>query len=213
MSASGSPSDGAVLPPPQSVGADRLPRPLRERPCGGERQGRARRLDLAGFVLAVDERLHRRGGRRAVLRRDDQRHRPLRSPGAVAQGRQGSARLEPAGVVQPAARGRSAHDRAHGVSAAPASLGDPAAGHGRAAVDPARIAAQGAHQAVRRAGALARRAGRRRRGSPQHFRQGDARAAVRGPRPYADRAAARRAGRFQGAARPTFPPPTGSRST
>ena len=50
------------------------------------------------------------------------------------------------------------------------------------------------------AGVLARRAGRRRRGSPRHFRQGDARAAVRGSRSHPDRAAARRAGRLQGAA-------------
>ena len=47
---------------------------------------------------------------------------------------------------------------------------------------------------------VAWRAGRRRRGSPQHFRQGDARAAIRGSRPDADRAATRRAGRFQNAA-------------
>ena len=135
-----------------------------------------------------------------VLRRVDQRHRHLRPQRAVAQGRQGSARLEPAGVVQPAARGRSAHDRAHRVSAPPASVRHSAAGHRRAAADPPRIAGQGAHQAIRRAGAFARRAGGRRRGAPQHFRQGDARAAVRRPRPHADRAATRRAGRFQNAA-------------
>ena len=46
---------------------------------------------------------------------------------------------------------------------------------------------------------LAWGAGRRRRGSSQHCRQGDARAAVRGPRPDADRAAPRRAGRLQDA--------------
>ena len=47
--------------------------------------------------------------------------------------------------------------------------------------DPARIAGQGDRQAIRGAGALAWRAGHRRRGSPRHFRQGDARTAVRGP--------------------------------
>ena len=36
-----------------------------------------------------------------------------------------------------------------------------------------------------RAGAVARRAGPRRRGAPRHLRQGDAWAAVRGPRPHA----------------------------
>src|ERR1700722_19779375 len=62
--------------------------------------------------------------------------RALSSPGmsvsirAVAQGRQGSARLEQARFVQPTARSRPAHDRPLGASAAPASLGPSAGGYG-----------------------------------------------------------------------------------
>ena len=95
----------------------------------------------------------------------------------------------------------------------PLARRNPAAGQWRAALHPARVAGQGDRQAIRGAGAFAQRAGRRGRGSPRHFRQGDARTAVRGPRPHAHLAAARRAGRLQGAARPMFRPPTSSRST
>ena len=52
----------------------------------------------------------------------DQRHRDQRPRRAVAEGRQGAADLEPARAHQPAARGRSADDRAYAGAAPPAAL-------------------------------------------------------------------------------------------
>ena len=124
-SASGSPSDvrEASLSPPSHARAARSPRPLlRERLRGGGGQGRARRPDLAGFVLVLDESLDRRGGRGAVLRRVHQRHRPLRSAGALAQGRQGSSRLDPLALFNRRLEVDQLTIGQHAVSAASASL-------------------------------------------------------------------------------------------
>ena len=153
--------------------------------------------DLISKALSTrdDQRLHRRGRRRALVRRVDQRYRALRSRRSVVEDRQGPAGVEPAGAAQAPARGRSADDRPSAVSAASASRRKPAAGNDVAPVDPARIAGQGDRQAVRHQGALARRAGHRRRRAARHRRQGEAGAAVRRPRSQTNVATARRAGR------------------
>ena len=150
-------------------------------------QGGARRPDLEGALDPVDQRLHRRGRWRALLRCVDQRHRPVRSHGTMVEDRQGPAGVEPARAVQATPRSRSAHDRPSAVFAAPASRRSrAAAGHDGACVDPARIARQSDHQAIRRAGTCARRACSRRRRAPRPLRQGDPGAAFRGPRPQRD---------------------------
>ena len=131
MSASGRLSDGvASLPHPiEGAGDDRrAPGALRVGRRGRAGQGRARRPDLEGALHAVDQRLHRRRRRRALLRRVDQRYRALRSRRPVAEDRQGPADLEPARAAQAAARGRPADDRPRAVPPPPASIRGRAAG-------------------------------------------------------------------------------------
>ena len=100
---------------------------------------------------SLDPGFGRRRRRRAFVECDDQRHRLVRSRRALAEDRQGAARLEPARAVQPPARSRSIADRQARIPAQAAARGRRSqCAEGRRWADPAGPAAQGDHQAIRR---------------------------------------------------------------
>jgi translocation and assembly module TamA len=115
MSALGRLSDDPASPSHgRACGAARgAARALAACPGGRGGQGRPRQSAFEGAVVGGDQRLDRRGRRRLVLRRLDQRHRSFGPQRALAQGRQGPTHLDPARLVRPAAGSRSADHRPH----------------------------------------------------------------------------------------------------